>query len=268
MHISTVILYGPQIGTYRDKRVNGIRPGKRYLIQTGIRKIPFQLTIDTIRFLNGYSKYEEQTGDVPGYIFFDRMNSEVLNLSNDTAVLKNNRIISLEGNSRLMGKGLVKGHYRFDMLNPHDSVWWYGTLDSIDLKDINPMLSRLMPVKISHGFVDKVKVSMVSANDATAVGGIEIFYRDLYVDLDLITEGALKKLKNEVITDIANVLLPDDNPAYNGKLKKGIIYFQRDTTKGFLNYVWKSTLSGVKSSMGFNSQEQLQRKMTTKKKPK
>jgi hypothetical protein len=125
-----------------------------------------------------------------------------------------------------------------------------------------------MPVKISHGFVDKVKVSMVSANDATAVGGIEIFYRDLYVELDLITEGALKKLKNEVITDIANVLLPDDNPAYNGKLKKGIIYFQRDTTKGFLNYVWKSTLSGVKSSMGFNSQEQLQRKITTKKKPK
>jgi hypothetical protein len=90
----------------------------------------------------------------------------------------------------------------------------------------------------------------------------------LYVELDLISEGSLKKLKNEVITDIANVLLPDDNPAYNGKLKKGIIYFQRDTTKGFLNYVWKSTLSGVKSSMGFNSQEQLQRKITTKKKPK
>ena len=266
LNINKVIIYDPQIGAYRDKRIKGVRPGKKYLIQTGIRKIPFPLTIDTISFLDGYSKYEEQTGDLPGYIFFDRMNSEVLHFSNDTAVLKNNPIISLDGTSRLMGKGLVMGRYRFDMLNQRDSVWWSGTVDSVDLKDINPMLSKLMPAKISHGFVDKAKISLVAANDATAIGDIEIYYRDLYIELNLIGKGAFKKLKNEVITDIANVLLPDDNPNYNGKLKKGIIYFQRDTTKGFFNYVWKSTLSGLKSSLGFNSQEQVQIKMTPKKK--
>ena len=254
----SVVLSGPRIECYRDKRITQIRPGKKYLFQTQIRKIPIPLAIDTVKIMNAYVRYDEQTGDEPGHIFFDHMNSAILNISNDTAALKTNRIMSVNGTGMFMGKGRITGHYRFDMLNPRDSIWWWATIDSVDLRDLNPMLSRLLPAKISHGFVDKAKVSLVSANDKTAVGGIEVFYRDLYIELKLITKGSFKKLKNEAITDIANAFLPDDNPDYSGKLKKGIIYFQRDTTKGFFNYVWKSTLSGLKSSVGLNSDEQRQ----------
>ncbi|MCX6283845.1 MAG: hypothetical protein NTW31_06405 [Bacteroidetes bacterium] len=268
LHVKTVIINDAHIEAYRDKRVRGINPGKRYLLQSQIRKIPIPLTIDTIRFNNGYALYEEQTGEKPGHIFFDRMNSVAVNLSNDTAVLKNHHIMSLDGTSRLMGKGRLTGHYRFDMMNPRDSVWWNGTVDSVDLKDINPMLTRLMPVHIAHGFLDKADISLVSANDATAVGNIDLYYRNLYVELSLIKEGSFKKIKNELITDIANMFLPDDNPDYSGKLKNGIIYFDRDTTKGFFNYVWKSTLSGLKSSVGYNSQEQSQIKKSMKRKAK
>ncbi|MCX6287907.1 MAG: hypothetical protein NTY96_12410 [Bacteroidetes bacterium] len=268
LYAKTVIVTNPHIETYRDKRIKRIRPGKRYLLQAQIRKIPIPLTIDTVILRNGYTRYEEQTGNEPGRIFFDRMNASLLNLSNDTAVLKKNRIMSLDGTSRFMGKGRLSGHYRFDMINPRDSVWWIGTIDSVDLKDINPMLTKVMPAKISHGFVDKAKLSLVLANDATAVGSIELYYRDLYVELSLIEEGSFKKLKNELITDLANLFLPDENPDYHGKLRKGIIYFNRDTTKGFFNYVWKSTLSGLKSSVGFNSQVQMQIKKNLKRKAK
>jgi len=268
LHSITVVVTSPQIGVYRDKRIKSIKPGKRYLLQSLIRKIPFPLMIDTIRLKNGYTLYEEQTGNEPGRIFFDRMNASLINLTNDSAGLKKNHLMSLDGTSRFMGKGRLNGHYRFDLINPRDSVWWTGTIDSVDLKDINPMLTRLIPVKISHGFVDKANISLVSANDATAVGSIELYYRDLYIELNLIREGSFKKIKNELITDIANLFLPDENPDYRGRLRKGIIFFQRDTTKGFFNYVWKSTLSGLKSSVGFNSQDQLQIKKNLKRKAK
>jgi hypothetical protein len=268
VHAGKLVLVDPRTEAYRDKRIKVTRPGKKFLPQSQLRRIHFPLTIDTVQTVDGYMKYEEQTGDEPGYVFFDGINTLVCNLSNDSSVLKNNSIISVEGRSRLMGKGKAQVFYLFDMLNPRDSLWWHGTVDSIDLRDVNPMLSRLMPAKISHGFVDRLNISMVSANDATAVGGLEMDYRDLYVELDLVKTGILKKLKNEVITDIANVILPDDNPASNGKLRKGVIYFQRDTTKAIFNYIWKSTASGLKSSMGFNSQDQLQIKMNLKKKPK
>jgi len=35
-----------------------------------------------------------------------------------------------------------------------------------------------------------------------------------------------------------------------------VIYFERDQSKGFFNFLWKSVLSGLKSTMGFNSKEQ------------
>jgi hypothetical protein len=36
----------------------------------------------------------------------------------------------------------------------------------------------------------------------------------------------------------------------------GTIYFKRDKSKGIINFLWKSTLSGLKSTMGFNSKAQ------------
>jgi hypothetical protein len=264
----SLVLSNPGVEAYRDKRITGIRPGKRLLPQSQIRKIPFPVTIDSIIQTDGYLKYEEQTGKIPGMIFFDRMNAVMINFSNETPARKQNPVISMTGTSRFMGKGRMTGHYFFDMVNPRDSTWWYGNVDSVDLKDINPMLSRLFPAKVSHGFVDNASIKLVSANDHTAVGNLEIRYRDLYVELELIQHGFLKKWKNEIITDIANILLPDDNPDYKGKLRTGIIYFERDTTKGFFNYVWKSALSGLKSTIGFNSQEQLQIKMQHKRKAK
>jgi hypothetical protein len=176
--------------------------------------------------------------------------------------------MSVDGRSHLMGKGFVNGHYRFDMLSPRDSLWWWATVDSIDLKEINPMLTKLLPAKISHGFLKRINVSLVAASDATATGNLEIYYNDLYVELNFYKEGALKKLKNELVTDIANYILPDDNPGDNGTMRKGVIYFKRDTTRAIFNYIWKSTLSGLKSSVGVNSPEQLQLKKALRKKPK
>ena len=130
------------------------------------------------------------------------------------------------------------------------------------------MLTKLLPAKISHGFLKKINISMVAANDATATGNLEVYYNNLYVELTVFKDGTLKKLKNELITDVANYILPDDNPGNNGYMRKGIIYFKRDTTRAIFNYVWKSSLSGLKSSMGVNSPEQKQLKKALKKKPK
>ena len=108
---------------------------------------------------------------------------------------------------------------------------------------------------------------MVAANDATATGNLEIYYNDLYVELTLFKDGTMKKLKNELITDVANYILPRENPDNNGFMRKGIIYFKRDTTKAIFNYIWKSTLSGLKSTVGVNSPEQKQLKKDLKKRP-
>lgn len=268
LYAGSLVVSNPIAEVYRDKRVSGRKLNKKYLFPTLIRNIPVTLTIDTIKFNNGHSRYDEQTGDKPGHVFFSRLNVVVTNLTNDSAILKNNRIMSINGNSLLMDKGHVQGHFRFDLVNPRDSMWWFATIDSVDLREINPMLSRLLPAKISHGFLNKAKITMVNANDSIAVGNIEVNYRNLYIELNLFVKGSFKKIKNELLTDVANAFLPDDNPDYNGRMRDGIIYFKRDTTKAFFNYIWKSTLSGLKSTVGFNSPEQKEIKKNLKRKAK
>ncbi|MEI6886068.1 MAG: hypothetical protein WCO02_16370 [Bacteroidota bacterium] len=266
IYARSVAISNPVTEVYRDKRVPGRKLNKKYLFPTLIRNIPITLTIDTIKFNNGRARYEEQTGDEPGHVFFSRMNVVVNNLTNDSAALKKNRIMSVDGNSRLMDKGHAQAHFRFDLVNPRDSMWWFATIDSVDLREINPMLTKLLPVRISHGFLNKAKITMVNANDATAVGNIQVNYRNLYIQLDLFAKGSFKKIKNELLTDVANAFLPDDNPDYNGRFRDGIIYFKRDTTKAFFNYIWKSTLSGLKSTVGFNSPEQKEIKKNLRRK--
>ena len=53
-----------------------------------------------------------------------------------------------------------------------------------------------------------------------------------------------------------DLVVNDNNPTRSGKMKTGTVYFTRDKEKGIINFVWKSALSGLKSTMGFNSKAQ------------
>jgi hypothetical protein len=76
-------------------------------------------------------------------------------------------------------------------------------------------------------------------------------------------------IKKGVVNWVANdLVVNDNNPAKSGKMKTGVIFFRRDKEKGIINFLWKSTLSGLKSTMGFNSKEQKEMKKTAKKKGK
>jgi hypothetical protein len=78
--------------------------------------------------------------------------------------------------------------------------------------------------------------------------------------------GAWHGIEQAVLTEAANLLLPSSNPKEGRKTREGVIYFERDQSKGFLNFVWKSVLSGIKSSAGFNSKIQRQIRKEEKKK--
>jgi len=58
-----------------------------------------------------------------------------------------------------------------------------------------------------------------------------------------------------------------DNPSSNGKFRPGVIYFKRDKEKSIFNFLWKSTFSGLKSTMGINTDKQKEiKKAGTRKK--
>ena len=81
-------------------------------------------------------------------------------------------------------------------------------------------------------------------------------YNNLAIRLHQTKPGTWNMIEQSLLSELVNLLLADNNPNDDGKMKQGVIYFERDTTKGFFNFVWKSVLSGIKSSVGFNSKTQ------------
>jgi len=242
---------------YRDKCI-APRPGfKPPMPQDGIRKLKTYLRIDTVLLNGGKAMYAEQVNAAPGTIFFDRMNATFTGLTNDSALLGGGLVSKLQGTAYLMGKGKANITVRFNLGDPHNAFNFSAVIGAMDLTAINPMLSNLLPAKVVSGQIKKLEIPMVYANDDVAKGHLLFYYNNLVVEVVDKKHTTWTKIKTGVINFAANdLVVNNDNPTKSGKMKTGVIFFERDKHKGIINFLWKSTLSGLKSTMGFNSKAQ------------
>ena len=127
------------------------------------------------------------------------------------------------------------------------------------------MLTKLVPIKISNGVATKTEINNVYANENFSHGKLEVQYKNLTVQLKSTEKDKWSRLGIVLLNEAINIILPDNNPNDNGKLRTGVIYYERDKRKGFFNFIWKSTLSGLKSTLGFNSKMQKELKKKHKK---
>ncbi|MEI7500502.1 MAG: hypothetical protein WCK84_08625 [Bacteroidota bacterium] len=242
---------------YRDKRI-ARKPGfKPPMPQDGIRKLKTYLRIDTILLKNGKAIYSEQVGEIPGTIFFDKMNASFTGLTNDSVLLNSGLVSELKGTAYMMGKGKLDATIRFNLGDKRNSFTFSALMGPIDLAEINPMLSNLLPAKVESGKIKRLYIPLVNANDDFAQGSLLFHYNDLSIGVIDKKQTTWTKIKTGVINWAANdLVVNNDNPTKSGKMKTGVIFFKRDKEKGIINFLWKSALSGLKSTMGFNSKAQ------------
>ena len=65
---------------------------------------------------------------------------------------------------------------------------------------------------------------------------------------------------------INGLVIKSYNPRFARTPRTGIVYYKRDTRRSIVNYLWKSLLSGMLSTMGVNNKEQRQQKKDIRKK--
>ncbi len=253
LHANHVTLDGFSFGSYRDKRIPRPDRQRRPLPQQMIRNIKASVIFDTISLTGGVAVYEEQTGDQPGMIFFDQMQAVVTGFSTVPTFTPD---LILSGTGRFMGTGKAEARFRFFRDHPRDSFLFSATLGNLDLREINPMLSRLEPIMISRGRSPGTRVWYVRANDSIARGLITFEYEDLGIKLQQIRPGGWNKIEQSLLTELINLILPGGNPNQGEPVRQGVIWYERDRSKGIFNFIWKSVLSGVKSSAGINNKEQ------------
>jgi hypothetical protein len=143
-----------------------------------------------------------------------------------------------------------------------------ANIGKFNLAAINPMLSKLEPASITQGTATSTEIVQLSANNVRATGKIEFRYTNLALKLHPVKPGTWNRIEQWLLTEAANLFLADNNPNEDGKMKTGIIYYERDPSRGFFNFVWKSVLTGIKSSVGINTKTQKEIKKQAKKRKK
>jgi len=248
---------------YRDKRV-AMRPDfKPPLLHRSLLNSKGYIKIDRVNLTNGKVTYSEQTGDEPGSIFFDKMEGTLLNVTNDSDLVSKKTVMMVDASMYIYGKGLLKAKMEIPLGEEKDAFTFSAELSNMDLRPLNQMVSLLAPAEIISGTLTKMTVPPVHANDDVAIGKMDMYYKDLQIKVSSKDEKTWSKIKSGTISWAANVYVKNENPK-NGKLTEGIIYFERDKHKSIFNFLWKSTFSGIKSTIGINKKEQKELKKEDK----
>jgi hypothetical protein len=236
------------------------------LPQQLLRDLKLPVNIDSVELNYGVVTYSEQTGETPGIVFFDRMHALATHITNDTATYHHGLTMTLEGSAWLMGKALLEASFHFPLSYAKDTFDFSAKIGELDLTDLNSIVVPLAPLKIKSGTEKKTIIQNVSANNDYASGSLEVYYNDLKIDFRRTESNFFKKWKSDLLTFVASdIVLPANNPGRDGKVKKGIVYWERNKNKGIFNYIWKSTWSGLKSSVGLNTKQQREIKRAEKK---
>ncbi len=254
---------------FKDKRFE--KPEERYkpMPQVLMKAAGFNVSIDTLRLTNGSINYMEfpDKGMVPGDISFTDMDVVLypLILSKDESSQYPVDSVNLGGSFRLNGKPkfVVGGVLGFSKPYP---ITLHARAEGFDLALINSILESNAFIHVRSGQVKEAEWSFI-ADDKDAFGAMKILYNDL--NLELLDERTLRKGKGRkaILTFVLNVFaVKSHNPRkLFGHTVTSRIYEPRDDKRFVFNYLWQSTLSGLKGSLGLG---QPQRPKSLLKRPK
>ena len=247
--LSKIKLIGTNLEVYRDKnvpRVDGYRP----LVQKQLQSISSDFKVDTFQFI-GKIRYSELPVDShePGNLLFDEVDATITNVTNIKEFT--NTPMILQANGKIYGTGSFNAQVEFDLQDSLNGFLLSTVLGPMDVTSLNQMLLPTARLQINKGINKKLAFNM-AANEHVAVGEMTFHYNRLNFQIMNKSDIHKTNLGNSILTFWANRLVRSNNPSLFSK-QKGIIYFERDTTRAIFNYWSKSILSGVVSSIGIKS---------------
>lgn len=241
----------PQIEIFRDKNIpkKTNRPPRKFPQQL-LREMEFKVRIDHIRISNGYIDFIEHAKDQrrAGKVFVNEIQANIENVTNDPGLPEEKLSIELTASAKIMGKGSLKATLTIPINDKENVFNFSGSLDRMDMRVFNSIVVPNSHIKIRSGIIDKAKIS-ARCDNQLAKGEMKLFYRNLKISLLKVKEGGKYK-KRGFKSFMANIFIRQNNPKAGKPLKVGEILYIREQPISIFAYIWKSILSGFKSSVG------------------
>ncbi|MDZ7740606.1 MAG: hypothetical protein U5Q03_02350 [Bacteroidota bacterium] len=243
---------------FRDKRLPFPEWHTSPMPQDLIASLDFGLDIDTLVIAKARIVYGEMVDKSvdPGEIHFNEMNILLSNLTNDSLQISRDPVMGMKVRGRIMDKGDLNALLKLKLNHPTDTFAFHASLSKMDLSEFNSLSVNLFGVEIKsgNGAVDTLNIF---GNSDYAIGQLYFPYRKFKIKMINRQKGNRGGIGDGILTFLANnILLKSNNRRLGRPVRIGQIFYQRDPQKSIFNYLWKGVLSGVESSMGYNTREQ------------
>ena len=252
VHLKSLETNGGVLDIFKDKELPIPADQYRPMLQDAIKGIALPFLIDTIDIADFTVHFSSRlSSDMPeGSISFNEITGKSGNLTNIDTILFDHSELKLKSSTKIMNDGLLTANFTFNMIDPENSFAFDGHLTSMSARDFNSLLEATAYVKIESGDIKDIDLSAAGDN-FYALGKMTFQYNDLKVSTinkrNLKTTGMGKVVK----TFFANAfVVKKNNPSVKFFPRVGDMYYERDTQKIIIDYVTKTAMSGIVSSIG------------------
>lgn len=234
---------------FRDNRKE-IRHVKKPVFQEMIYNYHGRIRVDSIGLTNGNIIYAEHAkkANEPGKISFQEINAKIYNITNDPIYKTEEAYLKLNAEALLMGKGKITMLLKGRIFDSQNTFSLYGTHAGMNVKELNPILEKNAFVYVKSGKIDTMNFSF-TANNSNAIGRMTLRYHDLYFAANGKENDVAATIKENSNSLLVNLKVLDSNPLPEKGVRVGVIHYERDPEKFLFNYVAKSILTGIKSSL-------------------
>jgi len=265
--IDKVDFYSINTSIYRDKTYEFKHGIEKPMPVELIMKIQPSFSIDSIEIHNSrilYGEYANKSSE-PGEVFFNDFNLRASNITNIKSHIESNSNLDINISTKLMGKPKLTANINF-LLDEPNKFSFKGSTEEMDFSIFNSMTQNLFGISVIRGR-GAFDLNRIIADDSIAKGIITFKYKKLRIALYDREKAALNKgIASPFFKFLVNdLLIKSNNPRFIGPVRQGLVYFERDEERSFLNYMWKSLVSGMMSTMWHNSKEQRKEKRRLKK---
>jgi len=256
LHCGLVRVSKPVMEIFRDRNLARRRAREnRTFPQQLLAKLGFKLAVDNLELHQGVILYEERglSRVKSGLLPFSQVDLKVRNLANHPGLLKQQGDMELDLSALIMDKSPLQVKLVAPLTEENPTFTISGSLGRTHLRNFNTFLTRNAHMRIETGVIQKVYFNF-DADARQASGEMRAFYGNLKVSL-FKKEGTSKKRK--FVSFLANTIIHRNNSNRDGKFRVGLISFEPEESMPFLGYVFKSLLSGVKSSIGLKKSKKI-----------
>jgi hypothetical protein len=181
--IGQVLFQSPKMKGYKDEK-NFPSKGEKILPHDLIRNLKRGFWVGKAEVRNMQYRFDgiEETGTGPGHISLYNLNWMVRNITNDRNRMSAKSPAVSHINFSIMGKGAIRAHMRFNLLDPNCYHTINGSFGTGDLTVLNPMLVPAYSFQIKSGIVHHGTFNLVLHRNQ-ASGSMILHYKDFKIDL-------------------------------------------------------------------------------------